>query len=229
MRIGVIVAMEKELTQIVRLFSDATEQSIDGHTFTVGHLDGGKEIVVMQCGIGKVNAAIGAVELIKAFKPQLVISTGVAGGADTTLNVRDVVVSTACCYHDAYCGTECAYGQILGMPERFLTPENLTQVATSLPCNVKVRPGLIVSGDWFVDSRQKMSDILTHFPEAMAVDMESCAIAQTCHAKNTPFVSFRIISDVPLKDCKAEMYYNFWEQMAEGSFEVTKAFLTQLA
>lgn len=229
MRIGVIVAMEKELTQIVRLFSDATERTIDGQTFTVGHLEGDKEIVVMQCGIGKVNAAIGTVELIKAFAPQLVISTGVAGGADTTLNVRDVVVSTACCYHDAYCGTECAYGQILGMPERFPTPESLTQVATNLQCNVTVRPGLIVSGDWFVDSREKMSDILSHFPEAMAVDMESCAIAQTCHAKSTPFVSFRIISDVPLKDCKAEMYYNFWEQMAEGSFEVTKAFLMQLA
>lgn len=219
------MAMEKELAQIVRLFPDATQQTISGRQFTLGHLCEEKEVVVAQCGIGKVNAAIGTVELIKAFQPDLIISTGVAGGANVALNVRDVVVSTACVYHDAYCGTECAYGQILGQPERFQTPTNLVQTAIQLECNTAVREGLIVSGDWFVDSREKMSSILSHFPDAMAVDMESCSIAQTCHAYGVPFVSFRIISDVPMKDTKAEMYYNFWEQMAEGSFEVTRAFL----
>jgi adenosylhomocysteine nucleosidase len=82
-----------------------------------------------------------------------------------------------------------------------------------------------VSGDWFVDSREKMNEVLSHFPEAKAVDMESCAIAQTCHVYETPFISFRIISDVPLKDTKAAQYFNFWDRMAEGSFEVTRHFL----
>ena len=85
--------------------------------------------------------------------------------------------------------------------------------------------GLVVSGEWFVDSRAKMRDIVSHFPEAMAVDMESCSIAQTCHIYKVPFVSFRIVSDVPLRDNKAQMYFDFWARMADGSFQVTKHFL----
>jgi adenosylhomocysteine nucleosidase len=73
-----------------------------------------------------------------------------------------------------------------------------------------------------------MREILTRFPDAMAVDMESCAIAQTCHLYNIPFVSFRIISDVPLNDHQASQYYDFWERMAEGSFKVTQAFLREI-
>ena len=81
---------------------------------------------MQKCGIGKVNAAVGASEMIAAFHPDLVISTGVAGGADTSLEVCEVVVSTACCYHDVYCGDECAMGQVLGMPERFESDKTIT-------------------------------------------------------------------------------------------------------
>jgi len=73
-----------------------------------------------------------------------------------------------------------------------------------------------------------MRSILEHFPEAKAVDMESCSIAHTCHRYQTPFVSFRIISDVPLKDEKAAQYYDFWERMANGSFAVVSKFLNNI-
>ena len=86
----------------------------------------------------------------------------------------------------------------------------------------------MVSGDWFVDSREKMREIMQHFPEAKAVDMESCSIAQVCYTFGVPFVSFRIISDVPLKDHKAEMYFDFWDRLADGSFEVTHLFVERL-
>jgi adenosylhomocysteine nucleosidase len=66
------------------------------------------------------------------------------------------------------------------------------------------------------------------FPDAMAVDMESCSIAQTCNVYNVPFISFRIISDVPLKDTDASQYYDFWERIAEGSFNVTRSFLESI-
>ena len=88
--------------------------------------------------------------------------------------------------------------------------------------------GLTVSGGWFVDSRDKMRAILEHFPEATAVDMESCSIAQTCHVYGVDFISFRIVSDVPLKDHKAQMYFDFWDKMAEGSFDVTREYLKRL-
>ena len=93
----------------------------------------------------------------------------------------------------------------------------------------KVVKGLTVSGDWFVDKREKMQAIMEHFPNATAVDMESCAIAQTCFIYKTPFISFRIISDVPLKDTNASQYFDFWNRMAEGSFEMTSDFLKKLA
>lgn len=70
-----------------------------------------------------------------------------------------------------------------------------------------------------------MQGILDNFPKAKAVDMESCSIAQTCHIYGVPFVSFRIISDIPLKDNKASQYFDFWARLAEKSFNVTKEFL----
>jgi adenosylhomocysteine nucleosidase len=73
-----------------------------------------------------------------------------------------------------------------------------------------------------------MQSILRKFPEALAVDMESCSIAQTCHIYQTPFLSFRIISDIPLKDEKATQYFDFWNRLANGSFQATKSFLERL-
>lgn len=216
--------MDKEFAQLQTLATEHKKECHNGRDFVVGRI-GQNEVVMQQCGIGKVNSAIGTVEMINNYHPELIISTGVAGGVDTSLEVTDVVVSTECCYHDAYCGDDCAMGQIMGQPARFACNPVLVAKATSLECQTKVRGGLIVSGDWFVNSREKMRSIVNNFPDAMAVDMESCSIAQTCHIYNTPFISFRIISDIPLKDHKAQMYYDFWERMAEGSFEVTKAFL----
>lgn len=218
MKIGVIVAMDKEFNQLKAL----------------GDING-KEIIVEKCGIGKVNSALGALEMIKQHKPDLIISSGCAGGADTSLNVGDVVVASSCVYHDAYCGENCEFGQILGMPARFDAPKEFVDKALSLNyifaqqgSELKVKSGLTVSGEWFVDSQDKMRSIMEHFPEATAVDMESCSIAQTCYKYNVPFVSFRIISDVPLKDHKAQMYFDFWDRMADGSFEVTKDFIEAL-
>lgn len=218
MKIGVIVAMDKEYNQLKAL----------------GDING-KEIIVEKCGIGKVNSALGALEMIKQHKPDLIISSGCAGGADTSLNVGDVVVASSCVYHDAYCGENCEFGQILGMPARFDAPKEFVDKALSLNTifaqqgsELKVKSGLTVSGEWFVDSQDKMRSIMEHFPEATAVDMESCSIAQTCYKYNVPFVSFRIISDVPLKDHKAQMYFDFWDRMADGSFEVTKDFIEAL-
>ena len=224
MRIGIIVAMSKEMAQLRQLLADAKEETRGGRTFIVGSM-GEKEIVMQQCGIGKVNSAIGAAEMIAAYHPDLIVSSGCAGGADTSLEVGDVVVSSACTYHDVYCGAECRFGQVLGMPERYASDEALVAKAEALSCGVSVRKGVIASGDWFVDSREKMHSILGNVPDAVAVDMESCSIAQACHIYKVAFVSFRIISDVPLKDHKAAQYFDFWCRMAEGSFNVTRSFV----
>ena len=215
MKIGLIVAMDKEYAQLQPVAAASTKH----------------ELILQKCGIGKVNAAIGAVEMIRDHQPDLIVSTGCAGGADTRLQVGDVVAGIEYVYHDAYCGTACAFGQILDLPARFRAPDELVAKAMGMRSSGeggRLFNGLMVSGDWFVDSREKMRDILGHFPEALAVDMESCAIAQTCHRYGVPFLSFRIISDVPLSDHKAAQYFDFWARMADGSFQVTSSFLESL-
>lgn len=224
MRIGIIVAMDKEFVQLKSLLDGATVERHHHKDFVTGSI-GEKEIVIQKCGIGKVNSTIGAVEMIDNYQPDLIISTGVAGGADVEMNVTDVVVGTEYCYHDAYCGDDCEFGQIMGMPAKFSAPKELIAKAMNLGTDIPVHAGLIVSGEWFVDNKDKMKGILDKFPTAKAVDMESCSIAQTCHIYGVPFISFRIISDIPLKDNKASQYFDFWARLAEGSFNVTKKFL----
>lgn len=214
MKIGIIVAMDKEYVQLQKVFK------------------GRDDIVLQKCGIGKVNSAIGAVEMIRQHKPDVIVSSGCAGGADLNLNVMDVVVARECAYHDAYCGDDCEFGQIMGMPTRYKAPEELVAKALSLNDNVSddsreshIVAGLTVSGEWFVDSKEKMREIIGRFPDATAVDMESCSIAQTCYKYDVPFVSFRVISDVPLKDTKASQYFDFWDRVSKSSFEVTRSFV----
>lgn len=216
--------MDKELDQLRLSLDNATVERKDGFDFIVGDI-AGRRVVMQKCGIGKVNSAVGTVCMINNYHPSLIVSSGCAGGADASLSVADVVVSTRCCYHDAYCGREVEYGQIMGMPASYVSPKELVGRAAAMDCGVRVVPGRIVSGEWFVDSKDKMRGILAHFPDAKAVDMESCSIAQTCHIYNVPFISFRIISDIPLKDTDAQMYFDFWARMADGSFNVTRHFL----
>ena len=73
-----------------------------------------------------------------------------------------------------------------------------------------------------------MREIIGHFPEARAVDMESAAIAHACYINKVPFISFRVISDVPLRDTNASQYHNFWDTVADNSFLVTRTFVESL-
>ena len=219
--------MDKELAQLRTLLGDARTESRHGMEFILGSV-AGKEVVLQKCGIGKVNSAIGAGEMIDCYAPDVVVSSGVAGGADSRMSVGDVVVGTEYCYHDAYCGDECAFGQIMGMPPVFKAGEGLADKALAACAPTAAHGGLIVSGEWFVDSKQKMRAILARFPKAVAVDMESCSIAQTCHVYGVPFVSFRIISDLPLCDEKASQYFDFWERLADGTFNVTRRLIEAL-
>lgn len=227
MKIGIIVAMEKEMVQLRKILTNPKVDLYQGKEYVMGQI-GDKEAIIQQCGIGKVNATIGTVEMIERYHPDVIVSSGCAGGADTRLHITDVVVGTTYTYHDVYCGPDVAYGQFIGLPAIFEADKQLVQTALSLGNDFTVHAGMIVSGDWFVTTKEKMRDILGHFPDATAVDMESCAIAQTCYLHKVPFVSFRIISDIPLLDTDASQYFDFWSRMADGSFHVTKAFVEAL-
>ena len=203
-----IVAMDKEYSQLRPLFPE-------------------DKLILQKSGIATVNAAIQTVEMIRQYKPDCIISSGCAGGNGDDISVQDVVVSSELTYHDVYCGKaigDSVYGQVQGLPARYQADPYLLEKAKQ----TGAKPGLIVTGDWFVDSKEKMREIIGHFPEAKAVDMESAAIAQVCHIYKVPFISFRVISDIPLRDTDASMYHDFWSTIAENSFQVTKTFIESL-
>ena len=209
MKIGLLVAMDKEYEQLSHLSDD--------------------NIVVMKTGIGKVNAALNAMRMIETCHPDVIISSGCAGGAVPTLEILDVVVSKQIAYHDVYCGAEGGTrGQVQGMPLYFETPDWIVDKAKELQYDGTVHSGLIASGDWFVDTPEKLQEIKAVHPDAIAIDMESAAIAQTCYINKVPFVSFRIISDVPTKENNTTDYCKFWENVSERSFSVVSRFVESL-
>lgn len=228
MKVGVITAMSKEREEVAKLLLGKKSLVVDSFTYIVGQL-GDNEVVLAESGIGKVNAAVGALNLIKAFSPDAIISTGVAGGVDPErAGVMDVVVSTMTAYHDVDCGEDNEPGQIQGMPRFFEADAGLLEVAKSMCGNTKVFPGLIASGDCFVSTRAQLSRIKAVYHNAAAVDMESAAIAQVCYIYKVPFISFRIISDIPGVENHYSQYFDFWERMASSSFGIAKVFLERI-
>jgi len=225
--IGVLTAMNIEYRHVAAMLSETETVQSGPQKFLVGKM-GESKVVLLQCGIGKANAASGVTNLIMTFHPDYVISTGAAGGIDTCLDVMDIVVGSEVCYHDVNCGDNCDPGQVQGLPRLFSGDQHLADIATALKTDVRVIPGLICTGDQFITNRAELDDIKKKYPQGLAVDMESAAIAQVCHLWQVPFLSFRIISDTPGIKGHFDQYLNFWDTMAEKSFRVTSEFLSRI-
>lgn len=220
-RIGLVVAMTKEFDLVKGLLENIVEKKINGFDFIEGML-GGKEVILAKSGMGKVCSAVGVLELIKNFQPDCIINTGVAGGIDIKTQVMDVVAAEKIVYHDVWCGEPSSYGQIQGMPECFITDKRLYDAAVGVKADINIYGGLICTGDKFITAREELDKIKENFPEGLAVDMESCSMAQVCHMYHVPFLSLRIISDTPgIKDHQ-QQYENFWVDAPVKSIEVIK-------
>ena len=220
--------MSSERSRIQKLLKNVRESKVGpARVYHVGEI-GPNEAILAESGIGKVNAAIGAVELIREWHPDCIISTGVAGGIDVSLGVMDVVVGAEVIYHDVDCGPGNAPGQVPGLPPSFHGDTRLLECAKSIRAESKIAAGLICSGDQFVSSREQLEAIKARHPAGLAVDMESGALAQACHIYGVPFLSFRILSDTPGAEGHFAQYKDFWGTMADRSFAVTEAFLSSL-
>ena len=228
MKIGIIVAMQDELACVEGLLLDKNIiETKNGSRFITGHA-GKHEIVLTQCGIGKVCAAVRAYELIEHFAPDYVINTGVAGGIDRQTRVMDMVVATEVVYHDVWCGEGNEYGQVQGLPARFASDKTLLDKVLTANKDNRVYGGLICSGDKFITERAELDAIKAKFPEGMAVDMESGAIAQVCHLCHVPFISMRIISDTPGVEGHWEQYTDFWKAAPQQSFAILRNTIEKL-
>jgi len=203
MKIGIIGAMEQEVSILKQAIENCQTVTKAGCTFFSGQLNG-VEVVLLQSGIGKVAAAIGTTILLDEYQPDVVINTGSAGGFDSSLNLGDVVISTEVRHHDADV-TAFGYemGQMAQQPAAFLADDKLINVAEQALEQMEDKHavrGLICTGDAFVCTAERQAFIRTHFPSVIAVEMEASAIAQTCHQFNVPFVVVRAISDVADKE-----------------------------
>ena len=221
--LGIIVAMGSELKMLLAEMSSVTEETANGTTYYKGNI-GSRDIVAMQCGIGKVNAAVGALTLIERYSPEAIINTGIAGGTGGGADILDVVVGTEVGYHDVWCGPGNAPGQVQGLPERFAGATAMFGITQDTP---GVKLGLIASGDRFVSTPEELSALLATQPRAIACDMESGAIAQVCHLKQIPFLAIRVVSDTPGAENHLDQYLDFWNIAPSRTFGILRQLLSR--
>ena len=194
-KVGIIFAMQEELKELKNIINIDKENKIYELTFYEGKLDNIKYILV-ESGIGKVNASRTTQVLIDNYKVDYIFNIGVAGGVDKSLNVLDIVIGNKMVQHDfdiTGFNHEKGYIPNVGV---FLDGDNyLINTANSIT-DIDTKNGIIATGDIFVTDTNMSNKINTKF-NALCVDMEGSAIAQVAYLCKVPFLIIRSISDTP--------------------------------
>lgn len=198
MKIGIIGAMEEEILLLKSKMSNKKEWTEAKADFIEGQI-GEVEVVLVRCGIGKVNAALTTTLLLAKHDIDLIVNTGSAGGIGAGLHVGDVVIASEMAYHDVD-ATVFGYsiGQVPQMPARYIANQGTIEKTITAAKKTGLTPvkGLIVTSDSFIASQAQTDVILSNFPDALASEMEGAAIAQVCYQFDVPFVIIRAMSDV---------------------------------
>jgi adenosylhomocysteine nucleosidase len=197
--VGIIAAMKEEATELISRIEERKEEKRGSLIYHTGLLDG-KPVCLLQCGIGKVNAAVGTAIMISEWSPGYILNTGSAGGFHQNLTIGDIVLSDEVLHHDVDARVfGYKNGQVPGMPSSYKGDRDLLSCALALQCedpSVHLISGIIASGDSFISQDDQIRRIQTIFPQVAASEMEAAAVAQTCHLFGTPFLIIRSISDV---------------------------------
>lgn len=203
MKIAIIGAMEEEVELLREEIGSANTTVIAGCEFIEGVI-GGRDVVLVKSGIGKVNAAVATTLLLDNFKPDAVLNTGSAGGFQAALEVGSVVISNEVRHHDVNVtafGYE--HGQVPGQPAAYQADPKLVEVARAAVEEIGEHAhaiGLIASGDTFMSDAAHVEQVKQLFPAMIAAEMEASAVAQVCHQFGTPFVVIRALSDIAGKE-----------------------------
>ena len=204
-RLGIIGAMEEELETLLSTLEGKTCSRHSGSAFYQGTLEG-LPVVLVQCGIGKVNAAICTQILIDLYGVTHILNTGIAGSLNPQLDIGDLVISRDAMYHDVDCAAfDYPLGQVPGM-DTAAFPADEALMDTAWQAAEAENPGhtriaRIASGDQFIS-----------ITGGACTEMEGAAIAQTAYRAGIPFVILRAISDKA--DDSAEMDYPTFERIA---------------
>lgn len=229
-KLGIIGAMSMEVETLVSAMEYAERKEIAGSSFFAGELEG-LPCVVVQCGVGKVNAALCAQILCSVFGVTHLVNTGIAGSLCPHLDIADLLVSTDAMYHDFDCvHFGYPYGQVPGL-STLCFPADEKLIAYAFQAAETVNPGhtkigRVASGDQFIADREKKNFIIEK-TGAMCTEMEGAAIAQTAYRNGVPFVILRAISDKA--DDSAEMDYPTFETLsAHRCAQVTRLLAKKL-
>ena len=198
---GIIAAMQEEMQEIKKIMTEIEEKKVYELTFFKGKINN-KNVVLVESGVGKVNAARTTQILIDNFKVEAIINVGSAGCANNELEIGDIVIGKKLVQHDFDITA-------FGHPKGFISNvgENIEsdselirkmeQTLSKLQDKeFKIKVGTIASGDIFCTEKTMKDKIRTKF-NADAIEMEGSAIAQVCKLDNIPFIVIRSISDNP--------------------------------
>ena len=229
MKLGIIGAMEQEVETLLGLLENKNQTVRTGSTYYKGTLDG-LDVVVVQCGIGKVNAALCVQVLCDCYHVTHVVNTGIAGSLCATLDIGDLVISSDAMYHDFDCHAfGYPVGKVPGMPVAYEADTKLIELAFAAAESVNpghTRMGRVASGDQFV-AEKAMKERIIEVTGALCTEMEGAAIAQAAYRNDIPFVIIRAISDKA--DDSADMDYPTFERIAaHRCASVTRKFAASL-
>ncbi len=217
-KIGIIGAMELEVETLKAQMTVTSQTTKAGMVFFEGTL-GQAQVVVVRCGIGKVNAAMCVQILADLFGVTHIINTGVAGSLNAALDIGDIVISRDVIHHDMDVRV---FGYALGQVPQLDTlafPGDESMIRLALSSCEEANPGLhtavgrIVSGDQFISGKEVKERLIAEF-HADCTEMEGAAIAHASYLNGLPFVVIRAISDKA--DDSAEMDYPTFEREAAG-------------
>lgn len=200
-RIGIVLAMKEELESIRKYLKNERKISIFNLDFYEGYIYD-TNCILVECGIGKVNAARTTQILIDNLKVDVIINIGVAGGITNELNVGDIVIGSKLVQHDfdiTSFGHE--KGFISGIGKYIDSDSKIISLVEEIAQkddfkNIHILEGVIASGDIFCTDPAMAQKIHNKF-DALCVEMEGASIAQVCYLCNVPFIVLRSISDTP--------------------------------
>lgn len=215
-KIGIIGAMDEEVSRLKEVMEDVSVTEKAGMAFYAGKLEG-KEAVVVKSGIGKVNAGICTQILSDQYQVEAVINTGVAGSLRNEINIGDIVLSADALYHDM---DATGFGYELGVIPRMKTSvfkadsallALAEKICTKVNPDIQVFCGRVLSGDQFISSHDVKERITKNFG-GYCTEMEGAAIAHTAYVNHIPFLIIRAISDKA--DNSATVDYGEFEEKA---------------
>ncbi len=214
---GIIGAMDYEIDLLVKDLENKKEEKKFGLTFYLGKLKK-YDVIIVKCGVGKVNAGRTTQVLISEYSPKYIINTGIGGGLNHQLKIGDIVISTDLIQHDfdvTFLGYAKGYmctGENNKEPTKYIADKELSEkmktILEKIGGDRTIFFGRILTGDSFISSQEKRQELVKDF-DGFCCEMEGAAIAQVAHLNKVPFTVIRVISDLPTG--KGPTDYNSFE------------------